>query len=199
MKPHRPLMSAWWLILLVLAWPAHLAAADPQRPNVVLIMTDNHSPWTLGCYGNQEIRTPNIDRLSREGFQFNRAFANNAVCSPTRATVLTGLTCSQHGVHRYLGAGGAQIGPQAYCTIGEFRTLTGGLGLVAGGLLAFGQGPQLTRLFAQRIARRLKRALISLTLIDIGHRETGGLAAVENDDPRRGAPPKHAPQTIDKL
>jgi len=40
-----------------------LDAAEPERPNVVLIMTDNHAPWTLGCYGNKDIRTPSIDRL----------------------------------------------------------------------------------------------------------------------------------------
>ena len=96
---------------------------SPARPNVVLIMTDNHGPWTLGCYGNEEIRTPHIDRLAREGTLFTHAFANNAVCSPTRATWLTGLMPSQHGVHCYLSAGRAQIGPEAYCTIGEFQTL----------------------------------------------------------------------------
>lgn len=100
------------------------ASADPgDRPNVVLIMTDNHGPWTLGCYGNPEIRTPNIDRLAAEGTLFTRAFANNAVCSPTRATYLTGLMPSQHGVHRYLGAGGVQVGPNARSTIAEYRTL----------------------------------------------------------------------------
>ena len=67
-----------------------------DRPNIVLIMTDNHGPWTLGCYGNEEIRTPHIDRLAQEGTMFSRAFANNAVCSPTRATWLTGLMPSQH-------------------------------------------------------------------------------------------------------
>lgn len=95
----------------------------PERPNVVLIMTDNHGAWTLGCYGNQEIRTPNIDRLAEEGVLFTRVFSSNAVCSPTRATFLTGLMPSQHGVHRYLGRGGAQVGPQAFSTIAEFRTL----------------------------------------------------------------------------
>ena len=50
-------------------------------------------------------------------------YSSNAVCSPTRATLLTGLIPSQHGVHSYLTAGGAQIGPHAYSTIAEFRTL----------------------------------------------------------------------------
>ncbi len=97
--------------------------ADAPRPNLVLILTDNHGPWTLGCYGNPDIRTPHIDRLAAGGTLFTRAFANNAVCSPTRATLLTGLMPSQHGVHTYLGAGGAQVGPQAYNTLEEFDTL----------------------------------------------------------------------------
>ena len=63
------------------------------------------------------------DRLAQQGTLFTRCFASNAVCSPTRATLLTGLIPSQHGVHCYLRAGEPQIGPKAYCTIGEFRTL----------------------------------------------------------------------------
>lgn len=104
------------------------AATAPARsrerpPNLVLILTDNHGAWSLGCYGNPDVRTPNIDGLAREGVLFSRAFAVNAVCSPTRASLLTGLMPSQHGVHRFLGAGGAQIGPGAYNTIGEFASL----------------------------------------------------------------------------
>lgn len=62
-------------------------AAEPRRPNLVLILTDNHGAWTLGCYGNRDIRTPHIDRLAQEGMLFTRCFASNAVCSPTRATL----------------------------------------------------------------------------------------------------------------
>lgn len=94
-----------------------------SKPNIVLILTDNHGAWTLGCYGNPDVRTPNIDRLAKEGVLFTRAFANNAVCSPTRASLLTGLMPSQHGVHRYLAAGGAQVGPRSYYTLEEFDTL----------------------------------------------------------------------------
>lgn len=108
-----------WMCLGVGAVPA----AEERPPNLVLILTDNHSPWTLGCYGNPDISTPHIDRLAAQGTLFEHAFANNAVCSPTRATLLTGLMPSQHGVHRYLGAGGVQVGPHAYNTIAEFRTL----------------------------------------------------------------------------
>src|SRR5262245_31876528 len=93
-----------------------------RPPNVVLILTDNQSASTLGCYGNPDIRSPNIDRLAREGALFEHCYSSNAVCSPTRATLLTGLIPSQHGVHSYLTAGGAQVGPQAHSTIGEFRS-----------------------------------------------------------------------------
>jgi len=95
------------------------------KPNLLFIVTDNQSPWTLGCYGNREILTPNIDRLAREGVRFTNAFCCNPVCSPNRATLLTGLMPSQHGVHSWLGTEkpDAQMGPNAYCTIAEFISL----------------------------------------------------------------------------
>src|SRR5947208_17053668 len=110
------------LLLSCLLVAAPLAAADTRPPNLVLILTDNQGAWTLGCYGNPDIRTPHIDRLAQQGTRFTRCFASNAVCSPTRATLLTGLIPSQHGVHCYLRAGEPQLGPKAYCTIGGFRS-----------------------------------------------------------------------------
>ena len=70
-----------------------------ERKNVVLIFTDNQQASTLGCYGNDEIYTPHLDRFSAESFTFNNAFCPNAFCSPCRASVLTGMLPSQHGVH----------------------------------------------------------------------------------------------------
>ena len=99
------------------------ASGQDSRPNVILIMTDNHGAWTLGCYGNPDIRTPNIDRLASEGTLFTRAFASNPVCSPTRATFLTGLMPSQHGVHCFLVGGRLQTGPDAQCTLNGIRSL----------------------------------------------------------------------------
>lgn len=96
-----------------------------SRPNIILIVTDNQSPWTLGCYGNGDIRTPHIDSLARDGIRFDNAFCANPVCSPNRATLLTGLMPSQHGVHSWLGTEkpSAQIGEHAYNTIAEFPNL----------------------------------------------------------------------------
>src|SRR5258708_856325 len=96
----KQFLSSTLIFFLALA----VSMAATQKPNLVFILTDNHGAWTLGCYGNKEIRTPNIDRLAAEGILFTRAFCNNSVCSPSRATFLTGLIPSQHGVHSYLPA-----------------------------------------------------------------------------------------------
>src|SRR5882762_4820924 len=110
--------------LAVLSLVVGVVCAPAAPPNVVFILTDNQGAWTLGCYGNPDIRTPNIDRLAAEGIRFTRALSSNPVCSPTRATFLTGLIPSQHGVHSYLGGEkpDAQMGPDAYCTIREFAS-----------------------------------------------------------------------------
>ena len=99
-----------------------LTSFAATKTNLVFILTDNHGAWTLGCYGNKEIHTPNIDRIAAEGMLFTRAYCNNSVCSPSRAAFLTGLLPSQHGVHAYIPEA-AQIGPKAYSVIKEFRTL----------------------------------------------------------------------------
>lgn len=100
-----------------------LAADSEKTPNVVFILTDNHGAWTLGCYGNPEIRTPNIDRLAAEGTLMEQAYSSNPVCSPTRATFLTGLMPSQHGVHCFLRGGRLQIGPDARNTLEQFQSI----------------------------------------------------------------------------
>lgn len=110
------------LLCLFVLLLALCARSAENKPNIIFILTDNHGAWTLGCYGNKEIQTPNIDRLASEGMLFTRAYCNNSVCSPSRATFLTGLIPSQHGVHAYIPQT-AQIGPNAYCVIKEFRTL----------------------------------------------------------------------------
>jgi len=99
-------------------------SADPPKnlPNIVFILTDNQGAWSLGCYGNSDILTPNIDRLASEGMKFTRALSCNPVSSPTRATLLTGLIPSQHGVHCYIDNKN-MIGPEAIRMIDEFKSL----------------------------------------------------------------------------
>lgn len=82
-----------------------------SAPNVVFILTDDQGIWAAGCYGNPEIRTPNLDRLAAEGMRFERFFVATPVCSPSRATLLTGRIPSQHGVHDWIREG--NVGPAA--------------------------------------------------------------------------------------
>ena len=53
-----------------------------RRPNLVFILTDDQEPWALGCAGNSEIRTPNLDRLAARGMRFESFFCASPVCSP---------------------------------------------------------------------------------------------------------------------
>ena len=79
------------------------------RPNILLFLTDDHAPWALGCYGNEEIQTPHLDRLAREGARFANAFTPTPVCSPARACLMTGRTASQVGIHDWLQEGEPKI------------------------------------------------------------------------------------------
>lgn len=110
-------------LAIPLANPSTAAGtAIPPPQNFVFILTDNQGAWTLGAYGNPDIQTPNIDRLAAEGIRFTRALSSNPVCSPTRATFLTGLIPSQHGVHSFLDPK-FMMGPEAYNTLQEFTSL----------------------------------------------------------------------------
>lgn len=106
------------IVLAALLGAATAGAAE--RPNLLLILTDNESASLLGAYGNREIRTPNIDRLAAGGMLFTRAFAASGVCSPARATLLTGLIPSRTGVHNGLPE---RFTVPDYSAIEEFRTL----------------------------------------------------------------------------
>jgi arylsulfatase A-like enzyme len=78
--------------LLALAVGAPIAQAGPENktPNIVVVVVDDLGYADLGCYGSKEVRTPHFDRLAREGVCLTDAYANAAVCSPTRAALITG-------------------------------------------------------------------------------------------------------------
>ncbi|MGQ7246345.1 sulfatase family protein [Halomonas sp. V046] len=94
-----------------------------DRPNILLIVSDNQHAGLLGAYGNPDIRTPSIDRLADEGVTFTRAFAVNGMCSPTRATLMTGLMPSQHGLHDWLNDEQMEDWPRDWSAVAEFRSL----------------------------------------------------------------------------
>lgn len=62
----------------------------PSRPNVILILADDLGYGDLGCYGQQQIKTPNLDEMARQGMRFTQFYAGSTVCAPSRCTLLTG-------------------------------------------------------------------------------------------------------------
>lgn len=74
------------------------AAADesrPSRPNVLVIMSDEHNASVLGCYGNTVVRTPNLDRLAKQGVVFESAYTNSPLCVPSRLSFTSGKYASR--------------------------------------------------------------------------------------------------------
>ena len=65
--------------------------AATERPNIIFILADDLGYGDLGCYGQQQIRTPHLDRLASEGMRFTRFYAGSTVCAPSRCTLMTGL------------------------------------------------------------------------------------------------------------
>lgn len=94
--------------VFLIAWPASAESVPvgrPSKPNILFIFSDDHSLQTIGAYGarlsefcRQHEVTPNIDRLATEGGLFVNSFCGNSLCSPSRASVLTGLHSHANGV-----------------------------------------------------------------------------------------------------
>lgn len=93
--------------------PEPLAGRAPNRPNFVVVMTDDQGPWARSDL-TPELVLPNLARLVARGRDFTRGFCASPVCSPARASVLTGRMPSAHGVHDWLRTGVAEHPPWAY-------------------------------------------------------------------------------------
>ncbi len=78
---------------------------ETKRPNILFILTDDQGAWAMGCAGNKDIRTPVLDRLAGNGVRFDNFFCASPVCSPARASLLTGRIPSAHGVQDWLRSG----------------------------------------------------------------------------------------------
>ena len=82
-----------------------MASKNPEHPNILFILSDDQGPWAMNCYGTPELETPNLDGLAASGIRFENFFCASPVCSPARASILTGQMPSQHGVQDFLRAG----------------------------------------------------------------------------------------------
>ena len=88
-----------FIVLLLFGCPAFsVKAEDAYRPNIVLIMADDLGYGDISCYGAKHVNTPHIDALAKNGIRFTDYHSNGAVCSPTRAALMTGRYPQRTGV-----------------------------------------------------------------------------------------------------
>src|SRR6202000_3339454 len=91
-------MKRFALVLLTLAALLLVTRAADSRPNVLFILCDDIRWNAMSCGGHPTPKTPNIDRIANEGVRFANMFCTTSLCSPSRASILTGLYAHTHGV-----------------------------------------------------------------------------------------------------
>lgn len=99
-SPVQPAKLATLLVLALLAIDGSRAsrAADAPRPNILFIFSDDHAERAISAYGSKVNKTPHLDRLASEGARFTNSFVTNSICTPSRATLLTGQFSHRNGV-----------------------------------------------------------------------------------------------------
>ena len=97
---HARLLSGW-LLLALLGALIGAGPAEPKRPNIVFIFSDDHAYQAISAYGDSRklIDTPNLDRIGREGMRFDRCLVTNSICGPSRAAILTGKYSHKNGFY----------------------------------------------------------------------------------------------------
>ncbi|MBY0508143.1 MAG: sulfatase [Bryobacteraceae bacterium] len=85
---------------LLQSTPAAALAQTSPPPNIVFLISDDHSVGDLGCYGNRVVTSPHLDRMAREGMRFTHGFVSSSQCSPNRASIFTGCTPHTVGMSR---------------------------------------------------------------------------------------------------
>ena len=89
--------KTYFLVIVAISLQSHfcelLSAADdnPTKPNIVFLFADDQSTYSVGCYGNKDVKTPNMDQLAREGVAFDKHYNTTAICMASRANTFTGM------------------------------------------------------------------------------------------------------------
>lgn len=102
-------------LILLLGMPGVLGTAEASKPNIIFVMADDLGYGDLGCYGQERIRTPNLDRLAAEGMRFTNFYAGSTVCAPSRCVLMTGY----HTGHCYIRGNGKDNLRPSDITVGE--------------------------------------------------------------------------------
>ena len=109
------------LICLTLLSSFSSTRAD-ERPNIIIILCDDLGYGDLSCYGNEVIRTPNIDKLASEGIRFTSFYSSSPVCSPSRVGLMTGRTPNRAGVYDWIPGGNRMhMSKNEFITKGAFK------------------------------------------------------------------------------
>ena len=95
----RRFVAACGTAAMTLAVPGATPASPPEKPNFVFIFADDLGWGDLGCYGNRQIKTPNLDRLAAQGLLFTQFYVSGSVCSPSRAAFMTGRFPARLRIH----------------------------------------------------------------------------------------------------
>ncbi len=98
MKATNKILSATVLGLLSVVPAMMPAARAAERPNILFIMTDDHASHAMSCYGSVVNKTPHLDRIADAGMRFDNCFVTNSICTPSRATIMTGKYSHINGV-----------------------------------------------------------------------------------------------------
>lgn len=129
MNFNRTLIQSLIPVSIVAGFNSQVQAASPaknDKPNVILILTDDQGSIDLNCYGAKDLKTPNLDRLASEGVRFTQFLVGSAVCSPSRACILTGKTPQGAGLPAMASSKKGEAGmPTMQVTIAEYLKSAG--------------------------------------------------------------------------
>ena len=125
MSPSRLFLLTLSTVALLQSHPLIHSAADAPgkgRPNILFIMTDDHAAHAMSCYGSVVNQTPNLDRHRKEGVRFDNCFVTNSICTPSRATILTGKYSHLNGVPVFNRFDGSQPTVAKYLQAAGYHT-----------------------------------------------------------------------------
>ena len=172
------MQSVKHLLSLISAWVLPLTLAFGQtaatRPNILFIMSDDHAAHAISAYGSRVNQTPNLDRLASAGMRFNNCFAVNSICSPSRATILTGKYSHLNGVPTFNRFDGSQPTVAKYlqaagyytCMIGKWHLVSEPTGFDRWSILP-GQGVYFDPQFIEPNGQHMIRGYVTDIITDL--------------------------------